>query len=1659
MRKDLQWVLKRPPFEDFGQRGGRASGAFELTEPGHVPSEPLLRSTCFCDTAWPLRGLLWLCIDADPALLDLGFGCIWPEDQIGKLAVSVRQPLGPLDRCSYGALWFDFGQTDCATWIARSSGPSFPQQCFVVLPPCLYDGSLVTSRSWAGRRSVTGSEVSAWGCYFATVFFTVGVRGDDLSISTGNLFRRSAHSTAFCDYIGEVGPFRLAGFDLTLQRQNLLPVVFDFSDDCLARSCWHVLFSASDYLLVPDPRTNDNDSAMPFHADKNTITPGPCFVCKGQSEGPRFIQWRIDLELLFTTLAERIYSFLMVLQDAVGAKLLEISRTGCALFFCYLCRLLLFGFALKGGVNNCDNLLRCGRATVAAVPWQLGCGLRAFSPRLSCVSVDSRRKRKVITGYSADLFLFLLLVSALVDSTWAANYRSGSAFPTAFPRPPTQTGQENFVLGLLQDPGVAQDPDPPPWVLNPPQEAPVTRAYKLIGYGHQPEYVSCTTSRAATAQRCLRLLEPDLGVARTGGTGALHFLRSPAVVDELQAQWMPDWIHSALGRLVVVDPSLMGFPPFQAYIQDGIISYARIHRLMPELEGSEFYIFIPAQSDEPLAYEGYPSRMIIDHCDVIHLVPEPAPPHTVQDTQWAFDHFETWSLTEFADGYDELVGVQRLMVLSEFANFVIEAVEAESDEALVQRICRALDVPYDGASLVRPVVPFERPMYCQHCLSDIVYLLEVPLGEHEVVVFVDSRPVLQTFSAIRLHHPVIPIDEAIDLFRLRVEAIEGYRLWLKGGRRRQDCLVAEHRGVFSVRLEAEDIEYTSDMTSASSDASGDSSDSSDDDGHDPDAGPPDSREAEDVIGPEDNRARTSQEDAAGSHAPHGDFVSQCSANSGQLECLAQEVQLRGKRNRAFSHDAFAQGQHGDASAELAVCSTCCRTPQVGTSLSTFRFGSVTLSGRLWIAALSFFVQIRSLQAVVNVDHCLQPVCDSGWPCADQDLTLSDLAGRSAWTALSDGDAQEIFHVGGLVTLLEEARDEGHSIVCQFASDILESAWTSSRTQPPASPKAPPIISLDAGIPCTAFQATVRDLQDLLPERCNCDLFSWQDWLDCDLHAVYSECRACPAIWEWLTTFGSWYDDVFMPDVIHIYTDGSAGQVAAGQRTPASWAFNVWAATATRQAYLGHAFGVTASEQSLFHLGEVHDDALTGEQLALAWALCWTIEASGAFQSTTFVFHFDCITAGHGGFGGFKLPSDAATLRPTCLSRSVAILRQCAQSVCQLIGRHVPSHSGFAGNELADVLAKYAGRCPEPDETVARPYWPCRLVKHELAEWAWMALGSHGDLPALGALESEAGRLFAGAAIRPFTFYAQDSAGDGCLQTVTSDIGVQLQLCTLNALSLRDWGDLPQGLAVIGKRALLKRQFLHSKLHVVALQETRVPGDCIQPDADFLMLHSSCDQHGCFGCALWLSKTMPVVFSQQQTYYFTKEVCTVLIAEPRLLIVQVDLPGFLLTLVSAHAPYDGHKSQSPADFWGKVGKLVAARPSGAQLVVLTDSNGHLGSASSTAVGAAGAEFENSAGAAFHDFLLGFGLCLPSTFQALHEGRHPTWRVGSSLGHRLDYIAVPEDWLTGTITSSVWYDFDHVHDVDDHQPVRLTCELARTAEVPTSWCHQQGTAATR
>ena len=1286
------------------RRGGWVSVAFERTDPGHVPTEPsrVLYIVCIFEERLsslrrPTERLPLFCRYS--AFGDCG---------LRKLTVRVRQWVLSPDRDSCEGCLQQWYRRFAFCFESRlGASQCFPMLWHVVLPPCWYGGPFDTP--W-----MTSVLPPTWCCLTVYGVWLVNISGfsdidADVSHATFG-FSQFVFDGYYEDVVGylmfidEGRPWQLAGPPLVLQRQILLPVVLSFNN-----GPWFVfsiydsfgLFveydaqasSLQERAMVCDrlfqrQRYSHSSSSASF-----LTPPGQAVTGQGRlSEGRFWIyRFRTVFDRLLDNGTSSLASLLLCFLQRFGDWTAAVCRSGCMVVLCYLCRLLLFGWRLKGGACNCDNLLRAARTSVTAAPWQLAVCLRDFSPSQQSVPIRRPQQRKLPCGWSSDLFLLLVLVCTLVCPAAAANDRQPPAHPTEFPRPPAHQDEHEVTGGLLQDPDVATDLVPAPWVPPVPAEVYVARAYRLLGFGHQPEFISCTTAQTATSQRCLELLEPDIGVARTGGRGALHFLRGPAVQDELQAHWIPSWIHSALGRVVVIDASLLGLTPFQAYVQDGIISYERVNRLIPELEGSEYYIFIPSQDDDPLVSEGYRSRMIIDHGDVIHLTPDPAPPQVLRDVQWAFDHFADWSHTEFADGYDEPVGTTRVLVLSDRDSFLFEAVPDESDDALTRRICEDFGVNSSGASIVRPAEPFERPMHRQHSLSDIVYWLESPLVDTELVVFVDSRPVLQTFSAVRLPHPVIPVDQAVDLFSLRVEAVEGYRLWLKGGRRQGDSLVAEHRDTFWVRLETQELEYISD------DSSGEHSASSDD-----------------TDGP--GRATTSSSDAE-SEAPEGPAtlddgpsqigqVGQFAVHGAASQYFLQApIDGRGQLavamwNRTYDQDVFVQDRCGDTSGtSLFVRSSDISMAASRKCLSSSRF-SYPVGTRFWLLGMTFLAQIHQLRAVDSGDCGFVPCCASDDGRAVHGAFLYGHDTDAPSTEVGFKTFEGCPPIEGLVTLLEEAKDDGFRLVCQVVSDLLESPRDGV-----AFHQGPVRLSLADAIPCTAFQNAAQDLQSLLPVRRSVGIEDWQDWLDCDLHAVHRECQACPAIWEWLARFGSWYDEPFPPEAIHVYTDGSACQGSPHSTVLASWAFNVWALDATRQAYLGHAFGVTVDEHSPFYLGEDAEDALTGEQLALAWALCWAIEASCAFNEAVFVFHFDSTTAGYGGFGSFKLPSDTRTSRPSRLSRSVAILRQCAQGVCSIVGKHVPSHSGLAGNELADVLAKFAGKHPEPDELVSRPAGP------------------------------------------------------------------------------------------------------------------------------------------------------------------------------------------------------------------------------------------------------------------------------------------------------------------------------------------------------------------
>ena len=559
---------------------------------------------------------------------------------------------------------------------------------------------------------------------------------------------------------------------------------------------------------------------------------------------------------------------------------------------------------------------------------------------------------------------------------------------------------------------------------------------------------------------------------------------------------------------------------------------------------------------------------------------------------------------------------------------------------------------------------------------------------------------------------------------------------------------------------------------------------------------------------------------------------------------------------------------------------------------------------------------------------------------------------------------------------------------------------------------PAVLALEALIPTSVFQQQVLSLQGCLPSAIAMDFPNWTHWLDANLLPYQSAVQRKPGLAAFLANVPVYRPEHGWPVQLHFYTDGSAQQSASPGAIlhAATWAFAVWADLPTGLCYVGHAAGSAVPPSHPLYVGEVYDDALTGEQLAIIWAEAWVYEASAHFRGP-FHLHFDSQSAGSAASSHFGLVAGQLQERLP-LSQATVLLRQLCDTRALLTFHHGKGHSGQLCNELVDVLAGQERACAGIFDPNGLPTWPADVLRHPLRQWAWLAsLHSSPGLPTLFSLPAEAGRLYS--AERERTFQASDLPAKprSSCQSSAATCKLLVHCGSANVLTMQDGHRPPhfgEGMRVTGKKELLKQQLLQAKVHLFGLQETRLPEACVAPDGDFYILQSPCLPMGTHGCALWVNLSLPYGKSGNAQLCFRRERFTVTAFMARYLVVQCEAVSLLITIVVAHAPYSG-ATDCPVTFWQDIQRAVDRRPRASQVLVLTDANAHLGSEASSAVGTHQAEPQNAAGAAFHDFLLRNDLACPATFEAHECGPGHTWTSPTGHTHRLDYIVLPRTWL--------------------------------------------------
>ncbi|CAE7293014.1 CFDP2 [Symbiodinium sp. CCMP2592] len=592
----------------------------------------------------------------------------------------------------------------------------------------------------------------------------------------------------------------------------------------------------------------------------------------------------------------------------------------------------------------------------------------------------------------------------------------------------------------------------------------------------------------------------------------------------------------------------------------------------------------------------------------------------------------------------------------------------------------------------------------------------------------------------------------------------------------------------------------------------------------------------------------------------------------------------------------------------------------------------------------------------------------------------------------------------------------------------------------------PVLQLADTVPLTRYQSSCLELQNLVPVACTVPC---TDWLDNDLRFLRDAPDTLAGVSAAIPDFAYWHTisehGGQAPACVHVYTDGSAhGTCEPLASAPCGWAFNVWIETVSGWYFYGYAASTAVAPYTRFFLGESDDSPLTSELLGTTWALAWILEYGPMFDCPVHL-HYDCTAAGEGTFAQAAPAYTTGVPGGPCLSHVAVAFRQIAAARVSLTSDYIPGHQGLLGNELSDSLAKHVRTQAIPIDERVLPEWPARLACHDLLEWAWLVHTAETDLPTLFAFESEAGRL---QNMSPLPRPPPQCGIGQPAEKHPQPVHYHIKAVTFNILTLLESAHAkrrapaPTGLRMMGRRHVILRQLRSEKVLFAGLQETRVQDTALLPDRTHILLHSGANDAGNYGCALWVSKSVPYAHVDGQPLCLEPKHCTVSAASPRHLVVCVEAPHLRLGVIVVHAPSDPQDEQGVLHaFWAARTLELDRLPKGMPVLVLADANSRLGSLESEAVGSHHAETETPAAAHFHSFLLRNGLWLPATFAGTHTGPSWTWQSPRGDQHRIDYVCLPQAWTSFACSSRVWHTFEALQQRCDHLPVTLECTFVR------------------
>ena len=447
-----------------------------------------------------------------------------------------------------------------------------------------------------------------------------------------------------------------------------------------------------------------------------------------------------------------------------------------------------------------------------------------------------------------------------------------------------------------------------------------------------------------------------------------------------------------------------------------------------------------------------------------------------------------------------------------------------------------------------------------------------------------------------------------------------------------------------------------------------------------------------------------------------------------------------------------------------------------------------------------------------------------------------------------------------------------------------------------------------------------------------------------------------------------------------------------------------------------------------------ESAHLGEHSAMIWALLWALRCSDQIQQyhapseVVFFMHFDATGTGYQAAGWWRTFGYSQW---KTFMRALAHILVGRHGQHALRWRHVKAHNDHPWNELVDRLAKHASRM-SLSVLDCEPWYSWLHNESMLVaiQWIWFYERlQHGD-PVLPQL---CGQCLIHNVLAASPRTAPPSMP---LQSTFDYESVDISLCfaTANVLTLATLEE--RGNSALTRQRLLQEQFDHAGCHIVAVQETRHRKIVDQGNPWFHIIGHHANAQGQDGIQLWFSKRRPLC--PHGTFINFKYLILVH-ASPNALIVKLQLPEWRCLVVTGRAPHSGHGMACSVAYWKEISKILHRFDDTWPILFMGDTNGHVGAIESPSIGTLAAKPENTAGAAFHDWLLEHRLFAPSTFQQFHSGEvHETF-IGPDGIHtsRIDYVALPRDLQFQHLKTFVGMDIDMSLQRPDHLP--LLCQL--------------------